>query len=78
MKSKFCSRDYGFRPTTLSAALMKAGLIEQPHLVREAKNEGLLRARTDDFNDEASVPIPLHADVRPPRETWKSNAAKAA
>jgi hypothetical protein len=79
MKNTFKSRDFGFRPTTLSAAMLAAGLIEQPHLVREAKREGLLRARHDRFNREPSVAIPnINADVRPASKVWKSNNRKAA
>lgn len=54
----FKSRDFSFRPTTLSEAMQKAGLIDTPHLVREAKREGTVRAKTDRFNNQPSVHIP--------------------
>lgn len=62
MKKKFNSKDWTFRPTSLGAAMQKAGLIDTPSLVREAKQEGLLRAKTDKENIEPSVHIvPLAA-----------------
>ena len=37
MARKFNSNNYTFRPTSLASAMQSAGLIKQPHLVREAK-----------------------------------------
>ena len=76
MKQAFKSRDFTFRPTSLSAAMLAAGLIQQPHLVREAKREGLLRGKHDRYNSQPSVHVPtLNADVRPDKASWKSEKA---
>lgn len=67
---QFKSQNYLFRPTTLGAALVNAGLVkDSPHLVREAKNEGLLRQRRDSFNDLPSRRVELDCHQTPQRKT---------
>lgn len=72
MKASFKSRDFFFRPTALGAAFAALGVQDVP-LLREAKREGLFRAKTDRYNEEPSVVIsPIPANIVPPREQWKS------
>lgn len=50
----FKSSNYIYRDSTLSEALVAAGIIQRPHFVREAKTEGVLRDRNDTFNERPS------------------------
>lgn len=80
MKNSFKSRDFFFRPTALSLALVAAGVAgAESFTVREPRREGLLRAKTDRFNNQASVRIaPIPSDVRPMSDSWKSSHKRMA
>ena len=54
----FKSDNYIFRTTPLADALVAAGLAK-PQMIREAKREGVLRQRSDSFNQLPSVRIEL-------------------
>lgn len=45
--NKFRSSDFLFRPSTLSAAMQAAGIIQTPFLIREPKMTATTRQRND-------------------------------
>jgi hypothetical protein len=48
-----------FRPTTMSLAMKKAGLIPDVHLVKDNKALAILRNRNDNLNQRPSIRVPL-------------------
>jgi hypothetical protein len=46
-----------FRPTAMSAAMSNSGLIPAPHLIKDLRNTGLLRHKSDTNNLRASVHV---------------------
>ena len=55
----FKSNDFLFRPTAMGEAFVRAFGGTPPHLVRESKLEGLLRARSDKTGEEPSIVVTL-------------------
>ncbi len=62
MKKSFRSNDFLFRPSGMSAAFQKLG-VTTPHLVREPKISGMLRAKQDKADIMPSVFV--HITPRP-------------
>lgn len=58
-KPAFRSDDYNFRPTSLSLAMQKAGLVNNLHLVRDPKAEATLRPHNDRANIRDSIKVHL-------------------
>ena len=59
MKPAFKSENFLFRPTCLGDAFARAFGGQAPHLVRESKMEGLLKARHDKDNTLPSIRVPI-------------------
>lgn len=58
----FNSDNFIFRATPLGLALVAAGVAKEPtHMVREAKREGVLRQRQDQFNELPSKQVVLNS-----------------